>query len=158
MMEEGATSRLKWARTGHGIPHNHKAGVAYQGVNVVLLWAEAMMSGYSTDRWLTYKQATEMGGQVRKGEKSVQCVFFGTVERKTKTQDDETTESLRVIRPFWLFNLDQIDGIAAPKAVVQLDSFQQNEVAENVLTQSGRELLWLAQTGANISSPVSNPG
>jgi antirestriction protein ArdC len=59
------------------------------------------------------------------------------VERKTKTQDEETTESLRVIRPFWLFNLDQIDGIDKPQAIGALDEFQQIEAAESILRQSG---------------------
>jgi hypothetical protein len=39
------------------------------------LCAAAMTLGYSSDRWLTYKQAADTGGQVRKGEKSVACVF-----------------------------------------------------------------------------------
>lgn len=139
MMEAGATRRITWARTGHSLPRNHKTGVPYQGVNVLLLWAETMLRGYSTDRWLTYKQAAEIGGQVRKGEKSVECIFFGTVEResKKKDEDNEATETVRVIRPFRLFNLDQIDGIEAPQANAKLDEFRQIEAAENVLTHSG---------------------
>jgi antirestriction protein ArdC len=106
---------------------------------VLLLWAAAMKNGYSNDRWLTYKQAAEMGGQVRKGEKSVECVFFGTVERESKKKEEgkETTETVRVIRPFWLFNLDQIDGVEAPQADAKLDEFQQIDAAETVLKRSG---------------------
>lgn len=138
MMEEGETSRIQWARTGQGIPCNYKTGASYRGVNVLLLWIEAMVRGYSTDRWLTYKQAAEMGGQVRKGEKSVQCVFFGTFEREARNKDiGEAAETFRVIRPFWLFNLDQIDGIEAPTTTRKLDSFRQIEAAEDVLNRSG---------------------
>ena len=78
MMEEGKTRHIQWVRTGHGLPCNHKTGLPYQGVNVLLLWAEAMKRGYATSRWLTFNQAAAMGGQVRKGEKSLQFVFFGT--------------------------------------------------------------------------------
>ena len=139
MMEEGMTRHIQWAQTGHGLPCNHLTGIPYQGINVLLLWAEAMLRGYATGRWLTYKQAAGMGGQVRRGEKSVQCVFFGTVERESRNPDEdkEATESVRVIRPFWLFNLDQIDGIGAPQSIPQLDEFQQIEAAEHVLTRSG---------------------
>ena len=84
MMEEGMTRHIQWVRTGHGLPCHHQTGIPYQGVNVLLLWAEAMRQGYVASRWLTYKQATAMGGQVRKGEKSVQCVFFGTVAREAR--------------------------------------------------------------------------
>lgn len=139
MMEAGTTRRLKWARTGHGIPCNHKTGAAYQGVNVLLLWADAVANGYTSDRWLTYKQAAEMGGQVRKGETSVTCVFFKTLERASQTESDDTEKSefCRVIKPFWLFNLDQIDGIDKPQAIGALNEFQQIEAAESILRQSG---------------------
>jgi antirestriction protein ArdC len=139
MMEEGTTSHINWVRTGHGIPCNHQTGIPYRGVNVLLLWAEAMMRGYSSDRWLTYKQAADMGGQVRKGEKSVQCIFFKTLERETENESDdaEKADFPRVIRAFWLFNLDQIDGIEAPQSIGQLDEFQQIEAAEAVLRRCG---------------------
>ncbi|SEP43999.1 ArdC family protein, partial [Nitrosovibrio sp. Nv6] len=107
---------------------------------VLLLWASTMTHGYSSDRWLTYKQAAEMGGQVRKGEKSVTCVFFKTLERESENEGDSTekTNSIRVIKPFWLFNLDQIDGIEKPQtSAAQLNEFQQIDAAENVLIHSG---------------------
>ena len=44
-------------------------GIPYRGVNVLMLWASAIEKGYNCPLWLTYKQAAELGGQVRKGEK-----------------------------------------------------------------------------------------
>lgn len=139
VLESGKTNSLTWTRTGNGLPCNHKTGAVYQGVNVLLLWAAAMTHGYSSNRWLTYKQAADMGGQVRKGENSVACVFFKTIEREAKNKGDSTdmAESMRVISPFWLFNLDQIDGIDKPRAAAQLSEFQLIETAENVLIHSG---------------------
>ncbi|SHL70923.1 Antirestriction protein ArdC [Nitrosospira sp. Nsp11] len=139
MLESGKTSRLTWTRSGDGLPRNHKTGTASQGVNVLLLWAAAATGGYSGDRWLTYKQATDMGGQVRKGEKSVTCVFFKTLERGSENEADctEKANSVRMIKPFWLFNLDQIDGIDKPQATAQLNEFQQIDAAESVLRHSG---------------------
>lgn len=136
------TSHLKWARSGDSMPRNHKTGTAYQGVNVLLLWAAAATGGYSSDRWLTYKQATDMGGQVRKGEKSVTCVFFKTLEIKPENDGDEAEQShsMRMIKPFWLFNLDQIDGIDKPQAGEALTEFQQIEAAESVLIHSGADI------------------
>jgi antirestriction protein ArdC len=142
LLESGTTSttsQITWAKTGNSLPCNHKTGMPYQGVNVLLLWAAAMKNGYSTDRWLTYKQAADMGGQVRKGEKSVACVFFKAIEREAKNaKTDETeTETVRIISLFWLFNLDQIDGIDKPQTAAQLSEFQQIEAAEDVLKRSG---------------------
>jgi antirestriction protein ArdC len=47
------------------------AGLAYQGVNVLLLPAEAMIRDCSYACWLTCRQAAGMGGKTRKGEKEV---------------------------------------------------------------------------------------
>jgi antirestriction protein ArdC len=43
-------------------------GQSYQGVNVLLLWGEAMDKGYVTPFWMTFRQALQLGGRVRKGE------------------------------------------------------------------------------------------
>ena len=44
-------------------------GEAYRGINVVMLWAVAAEQGYVSNRWLTYRQAQDLGGQVTKGQK-----------------------------------------------------------------------------------------
>jgi antirestriction protein ArdC len=51
------------------------------GVNVLMLWASAMEKGYSCPLWLTYKQAAELNGQVRKGEKGSLVVYANTFTR-----------------------------------------------------------------------------
>ena len=43
-------------------------GLPYSGINVVMLWAEAMEKGFNAPLWMTFKQAQELGGHVRKGE------------------------------------------------------------------------------------------
>lgn len=66
------------------MPVNHVTGRAYSGVNVLLLWIRAQDAGYDNNRWLTYKQAQEAGGHVRKGEKGVRIVFVSTFEREAR--------------------------------------------------------------------------
>jgi antirestriction protein ArdC len=43
-------------------------GIPYKGINVVMLWSAAVTKGYACPLWLTFKQAIELGGHVRKGE------------------------------------------------------------------------------------------
>jgi antirestriction protein ArdC len=43
-------------------------GTPYRGMNILLLWGEAMAKGYAAPIWMTYKQAQELGANVRKGE------------------------------------------------------------------------------------------
>ena len=43
--------------------------------------------GYSDNRWATYKQIKDMGGQVRKGEKATHVLFYKFDDDKQKAQD-----------------------------------------------------------------------
>lgn len=83
-------------------------GEPYRGINVLMLWLEAAAKGYTAAHWFTYKQASEMGGQVRKGEKSSTVVKYGTVEK-----EDDKGEERRIpyARAYRVFNADQIDGL-----------------------------------------------
>lgn len=63
-------------------------GIPYRGINILLLWDSAIMHGFTAPLWMTYKQAQEMGGQVRKGEKGSLVVYANTI---TKTEQDEAT-------------------------------------------------------------------
>lgn len=60
-----------WVRNGvaAGLPANLSTGTAYSGINIMLLWCSAAKQGFQDSRWLTYKQAQELGAQVRKGER-----------------------------------------------------------------------------------------
>ncbi len=50
---------------GAALPMNPTTGKRYKGINAIHLMAQ----GYNDQRWMTYKQATAAGAQVRKGEK-----------------------------------------------------------------------------------------
>ena len=78
--------------------------------------------------WMTYKHATEIGGQVRKGEKATMVVFWKRFDnlkpcscsnprRHTNGSHCELKRTF-VLRYFSVFNLAQIDGdLALPKRV-----------------------------------------
>jgi antirestriction protein ArdC len=89
-------------------------GIPYRGVNVLMLWAAAMEKGYSCPLWLTYKQAAELGGQVRKGEKGSLVVY---ANRITKTATDDKGADVEIEIPFMkgytVFNAEQIEGLPA---------------------------------------------
>ncbi|PJR12796.1 ArdC family protein [Sinorhizobium meliloti] len=101
-----------WGANGCATRPRRHNGVPYRGINTVLLWMEAAANGYGSPFWMTYKQSQELGGQVRKGEKSTLVVYAGAVER---TEEDENGEDLERRIPFLkgycVFNCDQIDGL-----------------------------------------------
>jgi antirestriction protein ArdC len=82
-LERGAVPWLKpWAATaGHNVPQNAISGRAYSGCNVILLWL-ARNRGWATPRFLTYKQAVEAGGNVRKGEHGTKVYFVKQLQLK----------------------------------------------------------------------------
>ena len=76
-IERGAGDfRLPWHRSAGSIvrPVNIASKKPYRGVNVVALWAYAEES-FSSGIWGTYRQWSEAGAQVRKGEKAALSVL-----------------------------------------------------------------------------------
>ena len=88
----------------------------YRGVNILLL------SGGDTPFWATYRQVSEMGGQVRKGEHAQGIVVFWSGSEKRKTFDEDSGSEIEVeierespiLRYYNVFNLSQCDGLKAP--------------------------------------------
>ena len=73
--------------------------------------------GYGSPYWLTYKQATERGGHVRKGEHGTKVVFWKIGTRETEDADGDTVERKSILlRYYTVFNVEQCEGIAAPSA------------------------------------------
>lgn len=87
-------------------------GERYQGVNVLLLWSEAVSNGYAAPIWMTYKQAAALNANVRKGEHGAMVVY---ADRYTKSETDEqgneTTASVPFMKAYTVFNVEQIEGL-----------------------------------------------
>lgn len=88
-------------------------GQPYAGINVLTLWASAMTAHYAAPIWMTFKQAIELGGHVRKGEKGSPVVYADTM-RRTETDDatgDETERAIPFLKAYTVFNVEQIEGL-----------------------------------------------
>ena len=139
-----ANGGIKWAGQGAsaGLPINLKTGNPYNGVNVLLLWATAQEKGYTSNYWLTFKQAKEMGGMVRKGEKATTGVFWGTREiEEADASGDETTRKAGFAKAFSVFNLDQIDGLTVPDAAPAGHEWDAHQAAEALIQASGARII-----------------
>ncbi|RVH60067.1 DUF1738 domain-containing protein [Sinorhizobium meliloti] len=90
-------------------------GQPYAGINVLTLWASAMTGHYAAPIWMTFKQAIELGGNVRKGEKGSPVVYADTM-RRTETDDatgDEAERFIPFLKAYTVFNVEQIEGLPA---------------------------------------------
>jgi antirestriction protein ArdC len=83
----------------------------YSGCNVVLLWM-AQAAGYRTPRFLTFKQAVELGGNVRKGEHGTKVYFVKQLQVRDQAADDSSsTRLIPMMREYTVFNVDQCENL-----------------------------------------------
>ena len=112
-LEQGTVPWVKpWSTTaGNNVPCNAVTNRPYSGCNVVLLWMAAN-AGYRTPRYLTFKQALELGGNVRKGEHGTKVYFVKQlVVTDTKKPDGDNERVVPMMREYTVFNVDQCDGL-----------------------------------------------
>jgi len=105
--------RRPWKRRGMGGSPLRANGVPYTGINALYLWVVADHYGYTSRYWMTYRQAQELGGQVRKGEKSEPSVYFNTITKAgiDHASGDEVSRQIRFLKSYAVFNAAQIDGL-----------------------------------------------
>lgn len=84
-------------------------GEAYRGINVLMLWVSGQMSGYEENTWMTYRQAQDLGAQVRKGEKGTLVVKYGTFTPKEREDDED--RSIPYLKGYTVFNVEQIENL-----------------------------------------------
>ncbi len=102
-------------------------GVPYRGINVLSLWGEALFKGFTTPVWLTFKQARELGGHVRKSEHGSLVVYASTLKQSDAdpVTGQETERDIPFMKGYTVFNAEQIEGLPAhfyAKAAPRTDS------------------------------------
>jgi antirestriction protein ArdC len=102
----------RWSETpGLNIPANAVSGRSYSGINTLLLWV-ARQQDWSQPWFLTYKQALEAGGYVRKGERGSHVVFVKDLLRRGEQEDDkDAPRRVRFLKSYVVFNLAQCDDL-----------------------------------------------
>ncbi|EGT3611542.1 DUF1738 domain-containing protein [Morganella morganii] len=149
------------ARTG--FPVNALTGNAYQGMNVLLLWLSADEQGFGADIWLTYRQAQQLGGHVRKGEVATDSVIFKPLKVAAKDRygdvlRDEHGEvvmtEVPMIKANPLFNVSQCDEL--PAHFYEVGRIPENEGGGITLPATHRALDILNASGVKVTSAPQN--
>jgi len=132
LLEAGTIPWRKPWTTSQGMPKNLISKKEYRGINLFLLGCQQ----YSSPYWLTYKQAAEKQGHIRKGEKSSLVVFWKMMDRSKveDAADNNISGKLPLLRYYNLFNLEQCEGIESPTQEVQTYQFTPIEKAEQIVS------------------------
>ena len=87
-------------------------GLPYRGINVFMLWSEATARGYACPIWMTYRQAQEIGGHVRKGETGALVVYADKLVRtETTLLGEEVERAVPFMQGHSVFNCEQVDRL-----------------------------------------------
>ena len=123
-----------WVRPWRGAPVSRplrSCGTPYRGMNTFWLWMIAEAAGFMSPYWMTYRQCQQLGGQVRKGEKSTIAIFYKRYDKQVeRDESEEVTESRRVLKAYAVFNADQCDD---------LPEMYRRKVAAEPVEPAGRE-------------------
>jgi antirestriction protein ArdC len=146
-LEKGVAPWIRPWERGLSFPYNAATKRPYSGINVFLLWAEAEDRGYNSPGWLTFNQAKQLGGSVRKGEKSTLVIFWKITYRKEKDPETGKDKERKIfyLRYYNVFNLDQIENL--PEKFIEKNKIK---VPGQGLELTDEFKAFVAQTGAVI--------
>jgi antirestriction protein ArdC len=125
---------------GTALPSNLATGKPYRGINILMLSVEAMSQGYADSRWLTLKQANELGGRVKKGEHGTPIVFFKwkeTGDTDADATDEEQKRVVPMLRSYTVFNASQLEFAPERFELGAAPAWPSMGQAEQLLTESG---------------------
>lgn len=103
-----STGELPWQkpwRSSNEIPRNIITGKPYRGINAFLLHSMS----YASPGWLTFKQAQQLGGTVKKGEHACPVVFWKLVENQNADAKNESAKTISILRYYSVFNSMQCE-------------------------------------------------
>lgn len=134
ILETGTVPWQKpWKAAAGQLPSNFRSKKAYRGINVFLL----LCAPFECPYWVSYKQCTELGGQVRKGSKGFPVVFWMAgmklKDGKPVIGANGKPEKTYLLRYYTVFNLEQTEGIKWEKPAAQeVTPFEAIESAERI--------------------------
>ena len=111
IIEKLETGIIPWHRPWHsveGMPKNLITKKEYRGINVFLL----AMQRYESPYWLSFKQARDLGGNVKKDEKGTPVVFWNWLNQ---VDDEGNEKNIPFMRYYTVYNVAQCGNIDESK-------------------------------------------
>lgn len=135
-----------WEKDWLNAMPTRSTGEEYRGINVLLLSMSGAAKQCGNPHWITFKQAKELGGKVRKGEKGTRIVFYKKLaihDPENPKADDSGKVQIPMLRHYTVFNVEQIDGLPSGKFPLPnpaMSDEMRDAVAEEALRSCGAEI------------------
>ncbi len=139
-----------WEPGENRMPENFRTGARYQGGNALQLMVKRTGRAYNDNRWGTYKQIKEAGGQVRKGERGTTVLVYKPAERADGTEATpgdgpehkvKNPDAEKTTRPMWrrytVFNVEQAEGLKLPDRARATPGWEAQQNVEKVIRANG---------------------
>jgi antirestriction protein ArdC len=136
-MEAGVNPwRKTWSVAGGapGRDRNPVTGTQYSGINRLMTGC----AGFNSPLWVTFKQARDLGGSIRKGSTGTPVVYWARVEGETDQTTGETSGGFSFLKHYYVFNLEQTEGLSFPEEqppAPERPAFQPIESAERIVAR-----------------------
>lgn len=139
--------RKRWGILKDGrveVAQNYVSKRPYTGINSVLLGC----ASYERPYFLTFKQATELGGNIRKGARGNLVVFWNVLEKEkevTNTKGETKTQKVGVplLRHYFVFNVADVEGIT-----INLPDLKTPDALDEVYCYSACDAVYAGYAGA----------
>ena len=137
---------IPWEKPWTGVrsgAYNRISKKPYSIINQMLL--------QHTGEYATFKQWTDLGGHIRKGEKSEFVVFWKILEKEETNEDtgEKEVKKIPMLRYYNVFHISQVDGVE-PKEQLKISDLESIEEAENIKNEyMNREHLKIFETVTN---------
>ncbi len=123
ILEEMDKGIIPWKKPWAALNPKSVDGRPYSGINRILLSFEP----YSDNRYLTYRKAFTLGGNVKKGEHGHTVVFW----KFDKVEKDEEVKTVPFMRLYTVFNVEQCEGLDIQPMAVH--PFNPIEAAQGII-------------------------
>jgi len=130
----------RWS--GYGLAKNFVTGNEYSGINFFIL---NLLSPHPIPYYMTYKQAKEQGGQVKKGSKAERVYFYKSYykdkdgKNMSESEGQEAhanggdVERIAFLKYYHVFNVADIEGIEIETPEKMLTEHERIEACEAVI-------------------------
>ena len=130
-LDKGAVPwRKPWSTGKYQAPMNVISKKPYRGFNVLTTYTTTVSGGFESPFFVSFKQALDLGGNVKKGERSTSIMYW----RMRKVKDKETGEekTIPMAKYSSVFNIGQCENIDLSKipAVEDPKTYDHDSIAE----------------------------